>query len=224
MYKQRSVEKAMVRQQKNDLLVENNFPFLVDDETVDHIRKSNIMFIMRGLPGSGKSTLVTQLKSMYKRAVVCSADDYFMRDGKYQFDLKKRPDAHKFCQSNAEDACRRNCHVIIIDNTNVRYWEMSVYLKLAKTYGYIIVTVQPKTPWRFDPVELASRNTHGVPEDILREKIASFQEDSPIFWAWFLNKEDTMKLRAMAQSFFISCLQCCPQFCRSLDTGRSRGL
>lgn len=40
------------------------------------------MFIMKGLPGSGKSTIVKTIQEVYKDSVVCSADFYFMKSGK----------------------------------------------------------------------------------------------------------------------------------------------
>ena len=48
------------------------------------------MFIMRGLPGSGKSTIVRHIRDKYQPitdVVVCSADDYFLQeDGNYNYD------------------------------------------------------------------------------------------------------------------------------------------
>lgn len=37
--------------------------------------------IMKGLPGSGKTHIIRRIKKMYKNAVLCSADFYFMKDG-----------------------------------------------------------------------------------------------------------------------------------------------
>ncbi len=65
------------------------FPFLVDDKTVHHVARSRVMFVMRGLPGSGKSTIVRQLEETYEKhgtVVTCSADDYFLQEtGTYHF-------------------------------------------------------------------------------------------------------------------------------------------
>ena len=67
-----------------------NFPFLTDDLTQKHVIKSRVMFIMRGLPGSGKSTIVRLIREKYQPitdVVVCSADDYFLQeDGSYNYD------------------------------------------------------------------------------------------------------------------------------------------
>ncbi len=66
------------------------------------------MFLMRGLPGSGKSTLVNILKRLYsKSVVVCSADNYFLdSQGVYNFNRDKIGEAHRVCQQQADDACK----------------------------------------------------------------------------------------------------------------------
>ena len=54
------------------------------------------VIIMRGLPGSGKST---EAKSyiLTHGAVVVSADDFFMVAGKYRYNPAKIGDAHVAC-------------------------------------------------------------------------------------------------------------------------------
>jgi uridine kinase len=65
------------------------------------------MFINRGLPGSGKSTLSKRIKYIYETTVICSADDYFMdSNDNYNFDINKRPQAHQVAKEKAEKTCR----------------------------------------------------------------------------------------------------------------------
>jgi 2',3'-cyclic-nucleotide 3'-phosphodiesterase len=125
-----------------------------------------------------------------------------MQHGKYQFDASKRPAAHAYCRSIAQEACARRCHVIIIDNTNVCRREMKPYFDMAEQHNYVVVTVEPKTPWKFDPETLSKMNTHRVPEDAIRERLKVYHQESPLFWGWFLNSEDSNQLRKMAQSYF----------------------
>lgn len=59
------------------------------------------------MPGSGKSTLSDRIARLYELTVVCSADEYFTdENGKYNFDINKRPAAHEACQKKAEKSCR----------------------------------------------------------------------------------------------------------------------
>ena len=65
------------------------------------------MFINRGLPGSGKSTLSRKIAETYEQTIVCAGDDFFTdENGNYIFDAKKLPEAHGAAQKKAENACK----------------------------------------------------------------------------------------------------------------------
>ena len=148
-----------------------DYPFLNDSTSRSLIWRSKVLFIMRGLPGSGKSTIVRAIAQSYQRSVVCSADDYFFKDGVYKFDAACLSSAHESCQNKAKDSCNAGIPVVIVDNTNVRRWEMKFYLELASHRDYVVVPVQPKTAWRWNPVELAAKNKHGVDVETLKRKV-----------------------------------------------------
>ena len=38
----------------------------------------------------------------------------------------------------------------MVDNTNVKRWEMVPYYQLAERYRYAVLLVEPRTPWRDD--------------------------------------------------------------------------
>ena len=141
-----------------------DFPFLTDEEARRYLARSWTMLIIRGLAGSGKSTIVRRLEETFPGSVSCSADQFFLQPGtgEYQFDRSQLGAAHKWCQSKAEEACRNRANIVIVDNTNVKRWEMVPYFKLADKYRYSVVLVEPRTPWRFNIDELARRNRHGV--------------------------------------------------------------
>jgi hypothetical protein len=54
-------------------------PFLEDNVTLDYIHMSKVMFVMRGLPGSGKCVVMQHIQSLFSDAVVCSTTEYFMK-------------------------------------------------------------------------------------------------------------------------------------------------
>ena len=67
------------------------------------------MFINRGLPGSGKSTLSKNIASVYgvDKTVICSGDDHFTdANGVYKFDQNKLAKAHSEALQKAEHACK----------------------------------------------------------------------------------------------------------------------
>lgn len=90
---------------------------------------------------------------------------------RYHFEAEKLKDAHESCQEAARTAAEENCHVIVIDNTNVRNWEMKFYLNLAREQCYIPLVLEPQTPWAMDCSELSFRNAHDLPEKIIAQKV-----------------------------------------------------
>lgn len=39
---------------------------------------------------------------------------------------------------------------IIIDNTNVSFWEFKPYVQTADKFEYIVLICEPHTPWKFN--------------------------------------------------------------------------
>ncbi|XP_077015115.1 NEDD4-binding protein 2-like 1 isoform X2 [Tamandua tetradactyla] len=131
------------------------------------------LYLLRGLPGSGKTTLARQLQRDCPRALIFSTDDFFFReDGTYQFDPDFLEEAHEWNQKRARRAMRRGASPVVIDNTNLHAWEMQPYARMALENNYEVIFREPDTRWKFNVQELARRNTHGVP----REKIHRMKE------------------------------------------------
>ena len=119
------------------------------------------LYLLRGLPGSGKSTLAKNLAGSH-----FEADQYFMEDGQYIFDVTKLKDAHQWCQSSVELAMiqghiSEDNSVIVVSNTFTQEWEMKLYYDMAKTYGYTVFSLIVEN--RHGGV-----NQHNVPEDKLQ--------------------------------------------------------
>ncbi|XP_037534212.1 NEDD4-binding protein 2-like 2 [Nematolebias whitei] len=130
------------------------------------------LILMRGLPGSGKTTLARKLLSNSPSGVILSTDDYFAQKNGYRYDVGLLGAAHEWNQWRAKDALQDGCSPIIIDNTNLQAWEMKPYVKMALDRGYKVDFCEPDTGWKFDPYELEKRNKHGVPH----EKIAQMMD------------------------------------------------
>ena len=112
-----------------------DFPFLTDLKARSHLSRTRTMIVLRGLPGSGKSTIVRRLEEIFPEVVTCSADQFFVSaSGDYDFDVSLLGEAHSWCQSKAEQACLNRANILIVDNTNVKRWEMVPYFKIASKH------------------------------------------------------------------------------------------
>lgn len=123
------------------------------------------LFLIRGLPGSGKTTLAEQL-----RYPVFEADQYFIdsETNEYKFDASKLKMAHKWCQLRVEHSMEDNIDTIVVSNTFTQEWEMDAYYELSKQYGYTVFSVIVEN--RHGGV-----NQHGVPEDKLQQMADRFE-------------------------------------------------
>ena len=95
--------------------------------------------IVRGLPGSGKSTLCEQLATEHsnQECVICGTDRYFTSaDGLYHFDAARLPQAYAQSVLACLDAMQRGVPLVLIDNTHAQQWEYEPYLRLAQFYQY----------------------------------------------------------------------------------------
>lgn len=135
-----------------------------------------ILIIGRGPSGSGKSTMMNNLAGLCcsKTPIILSADDYFIVDGEYQFDVKKLKDAHAQCQRLADEYMALEERFVLIDNTNTMRWEMTPYLELAEKHGYEVIIAQ--TNWKREDVKLyAERNVHGVPLETIYNQMERWE-------------------------------------------------
>lgn len=126
------------------------------------------LFLLRGLPGAGKSTLA---RSIVGDKDYChkEADMYFIdRDGNYDFKPSKIKEAHAWCQEEVEFVMEYEHSRIVVSNTFTQAWEMQPYFDMAEKYGYRVYSLIVEN--RHDGV-----NEHGVPVEKLIEMKNRFQ-------------------------------------------------
>lgn len=129
------------------------------------------LIIIRGLSGSGKSTKARELAG--NSGLILSADNYFTKEGKYEFKASLLPEAHALCKSLANEAMASGRELVIIDNTNTRKWEYANYLEMASIYGY---ETEIQMVGNLTDTELyTKRNTHGVPKEAIERMAKRFE-------------------------------------------------
>lgn len=104
------------------------------------------VYVLRGVPGCGKSTLAETLiriaDAASKTTKVCSADQFWIDDdGEYKFDMRRLREAHEWCREQYSQALADGVEFIIVDNTNTQLKEMQHYLEEGRGAGYRVTTL-----------------------------------------------------------------------------------
>jgi predicted kinase len=159
------------------------------------------LIIMRGIPGSGKST---KAKSLVGKGKIHSTDDVIEAGGDYnEFfakmiaskDFAPLSRVHSTNLKNAIASMKSGVSPVIIDNTNIKQNESKAYIVAALEMGYAdnnIKFVDIGTAG-LEAAELAKRNTHGVPLDKIEMMIASHTAQGPLTLQSVLESKDMYK-------------------------------
>ena len=132
---------------------------------------NKILYIIRGLPGSGKSTLGDQLAGVNveyhpkiggPRIHNYAADDWFIDDdGNYEYVSEEIIIAHEDCKARVMGAMMSvAANVICVCNTFTQAWEAAPYFKLCERFNYTPVVIECQSQFG---------NIHGCPPDKVQE-------------------------------------------------------
>lgn len=94
------------------------------------------LILIRGLPGTGKTTYAKRYPALH-----LEADMYFQRDGVYEYNLSLIKKAHAWCQSSVSFALSHGLDVVVA-NTFVKVWELRNYALLAKKHNAELEVVE----------------------------------------------------------------------------------
>ena len=167
----------------------------------DVTRPTQQLFVMRGIPGAGKSTMA---KSIVSDGVIHSTDDLITATGDYRAffarliesgDFKDLSRMHSKNLSNAIKSMKSGVTPVIIDNTNIKQNESKAYIVAALEMGYDdnnIKFVDIGTAG-LEAAELAKRNAHGVPLEKIEAMIASHTAQGPLTLKSVLDSKDMYK-------------------------------
>lgn len=116
------------------------------------------LFLIRGLPGAGKSTLGKVLAPMANVA----ADEFFDIVHGGRFVSSEIHDAHRFCQSACQNYMKAGHESVAVHNTFTRDNEMEAYEDLAKLHGYEVhyIIVENRR---------GGKSVHRVPADTIEK-------------------------------------------------------
>lgn len=121
------------------------------------------LVLIRGLPGSGKTTMARVLALVgYEHH---EADQYFERNGDYRFDAAELPNAHAWCLERTKDSMARGARCVVA-NTFTRRWEMQPYMDAAKAAGVPVRVIEARGAWK---------SCHGVPAGAIERMRARWE-------------------------------------------------
>ena len=181
------------------------------------------VLINRAVPGSGKTTFAKNIFAAVSGVglsiAVHSTDEYFMKDGRYIFDVTRPSEYHRRNLEAFKRSLANGVDLIVVDNTNLHPWETEHYTNAARAAGYQIVILK-FLPREFEKHMAAQKVTpekpdaHEVPEQSMREHIADFLNYNDLLdrsfvpdptrhvnYRWDDGKQDVVKLPGTARHF-----------------------
>lgn len=155
---------------------------------VDITRPDQELIIMRGIPGSGKST---KAKTLVGKGVIHSTDDLIDATGDYKGYFEKMAKTGDWSEHgkmhhknfiNAKQSMEAGITPVIIDNTNIKANEPKKYVEAALQLGFDDNNIKfvDVADGGESAETLAQRNTHGVPLKTIQRMMSSHKGVGPL--------------------------------------------
>jgi len=120
------------------------------------------LYLIRGLPGAGKSKLAYSIHNNLTKSVVIEADQYFIdEDGYYIFDSSKLHRAHERCQNDTIIFLMEG-YDVIVSNTSTTEKEVKVYQDLTTEFNAQFVSLIVEN-------RHGNMNIHNVPPEKIEQ-------------------------------------------------------
>lgn len=125
---------------------------------------NKIVYILRGIPGNGKTTFAKSIQHLCDTAFVtfclCCADEWFEDEqGNYKFIQEEIGKAHVWCKNLFRASLETDTEVIVVANTNVTSSDVKFYRNLAIEHNYKVFVLTVEN-WH------EGNDIHNVPEEI----------------------------------------------------------
>lgn len=159
------------------------------------------LIIVRGIPGSGKST---KSKTLVGEGRIHSTDDVIEALGDYRkffevmIESKNFSALHKAHSTNFKNAVnsmKEGVSPVIIDNTNIKANEAKNYVVEALKMGFddTNIRIVDIGTGNSTAIELAERNKHGVPLDKIESMIKAYHSTGELTLKKILESKDMWK-------------------------------
>ena len=126
-----------------------------------------ILYIIRGLPGSGKSHLA---RTLVGRGSMVESDMYFTVNGKYEWRKEKAEDARNWVLSWLSTEMSKGSSPLAVSSTSPKKEQYMKHVELAKLMGYHPVIIEAHGGFQ---------NTHQVPKEELERMVREWVPHDP---------------------------------------------
>lgn len=131
------------------------------------MEKKPSLTLIRGLPGSGKSTLGAKL-AVASNGVLLEADQYFVNEsGEYHWDQNHLFEAHEWCRDKTTHFLRQGTAVFVA-NTFTTHRELYPYFEIAREFEIVPSVILMQNTWG---------SIHGIPQEAYLRMKKRFQYD-----------------------------------------------
>ncbi len=129
-----------------------------------------MLYLIRGLPGAGKTNLSIDL-----RCDSVEADHFFQGENGYVFNPRKLGEAHAWCQARCRELLSDpDIQQCTVANTFTQRWELEPYLQMAAELGSDVIVIDLFDGGCTDE-QLFARNVHGVPMQGITQMRARYE-------------------------------------------------
>ena len=125
-----------------------------------------MLTLVRGLPGSGKSTYARKLAAQ-TGCLHHETDRYFIVNGIYQFNYAELAVAHRWCLNTARSLLEVKSDVVV-SNTFVKLWELEKYIEVANELNCQFRVHSM-------PLEVNYGSSHNLPEGTLERMRSNWE-------------------------------------------------
>lgn len=136
------------------------------------------VIIMRGVSGSGKTTVAKRWAERVPGAQIVSTDAYMFAGGR-EFDHTRLEFCHQQCKTDYRALLEAGTPLVIVDNTNTKFSSIVPYVEVIDELGCTFTVLQIHV----DPKVAFERGIHKVPlETIEVMGIHMWSERLPSTW------------------------------------------
>ena len=146
-------------------------------EHINDIKKliandKKIILIIRGLPGSGKTTLGKEFIKNIDNSIQIESDDFHMSCNEYNYNKSNIIDAIHYVQSSVNNCIKQNVKLIILSSVFTLLEHIAEYFDKARKNNYILYTI---TLTENNINLLLKRNIHNVQLETFKSMKSRFE-------------------------------------------------